>query len=664
MKSQLQDALSKNRAEELGYDVWEHYVVPHFFNRLDLNSALKPRIIIGGRGCGKTMLLRYHCHQTVFSQKRTDIPMDAISNIGLYWRADTQFCSAMTSRGIDDDIWIAAFNHFAAIMLSIELLNSLSSIANSNYGSFSHHNLTNFNFTKLKAYDQNIPGSFSELQDYLESRLWDFESWVNDVRKHPEPSFLPGRSFILSLIKLILRSDGTTLANACFYVYFDEYENLLEYQQKTINTWLKHSEQPLIMHLAMKRGSFLTTSTLGPESLSDIHDYRIHDLEEYLHTDDSFTVFAAEILFLALSFSDYGNIPIDVSSLRNPALIAYRHNPDYKKSIIASAQSLFPDLSHDSLADLVFSESALKSKLIEKTKYALKCRQSNLDYSLFINEKVPKASIVIPALLHRKRLTPENILQEFNLLLGGGANKFTDETSWVQNNFIGCLLQLYAPNSRPCAFYSGFKTFCKLSRGNLRHFLELCHKSLKQSFDIHGTLITPVDPIKQAEAARQTSVGFLGEIRSFGKYGNRLHTFVLRLGSLFALAHKRPSQSETEQSHFSVRSGTEDFSLDDHDFIKEAIKWSVLFEHTDTKRKGDYQVNSVEYVLNPIYTPYFFISYRKKRRLELSSNDAICLIRGSLSQYTTVLKRFSKTWGVDTEDLSPSTLSLFDWTDK
>src|SRR4030042_5016462 len=127
-------------------------------------------------------------------------------------------------------------------------------------------------------------------------------------------------------------------------------------------------------------------------------------------------------------------------------------------------------------------------------------------------------------------------------------NKFTGETGWIHNNFIGCLLQLYAPYDRACPFYAGFKTFCKLSKGNIRHFLELCHKSIYRSVDNLGNVSFPVKSVEQAEAARNASAAFLGEIRSFGRRGNQLHTFVLRLGSLFGLAHRRPSQSESEQT--------------------------------------------------------------------------------------------------------------------
>ncbi|MBN2286895.1 MAG: hypothetical protein JXI43_10640 [Tissierellales bacterium] len=74
----LQKVFTKNRSEELGYDVWEQFVVPPFFDKLDLGEGKKPRVIIGGRGCGKTMLLRYLSHQSTFSPNRPNLSADDI----------------------------------------------------------------------------------------------------------------------------------------------------------------------------------------------------------------------------------------------------------------------------------------------------------------------------------------------------------------------------------------------------------------------------------------------------------------------------------------------------------------------------------------------------------------------------------------------------------
>jgi hypothetical protein len=85
-----------------------------------------------------------------------------------------------------------------------------------------------------------------------------------------------------------------------------------------------------------------------------------------------------------------------------------------------------------------------------------------------------------------------------------------------------------------------------------------------------------------------------------------------------------------------------------------------LFEYADTKKKDQYHPHSMEYVLNPIYAPYFHISYRKKRKLEVSIEDAILLIRGSLNDFSGLMKRYSENWSIRQSDLTPTLFSLIE----
>ena len=83
-------------------------------------------------------------------------------------------------------------------------------------------------------------------------------------------------------------------------------------------------------------------------------------------------------------------------------------------------------------------------------------------------------------------------------------------------------------------------------------------------------------------------------------------------------------ESEPEITHFAVGQGQE-LSDADHSFLEEAVKWSVLFEEKQTKQKQEYDPEGLDYVLNPIYAPYFHISYRKRRCLTLRSDDLATL---------------------------------------
>ena len=314
---------------------------------------------------------------------------------------------------------------------------------------------------------------------------------------------------------------------------------------------MKHSEaaDSLIFNLAAKQNAFRNPPTLGSESLANIHDWRYHDLEAYL-LEENFHVFAAEILYLHLANADFPNIPIDAEQLRDPAYLQDRREEKYAKLVLQQIRKLFSDVSEQDLASSVFEQPALSNIWKRRVRRALKNRGSKADPEVFLRLNHPKASVIVPALLSRRSTGPDEVEKQLDLLDQGEDNRFTGTSDWIHNNFVGCLLQLYKPHARACPFYAGFNTFCELSHGNIRHLLELCHKSVQQVLRDGWVEPTTISPNHQATAARLASAAFLGEVRSFGRLGNQLHTFVLRLGSLFAIAHQRPTQSEPEITPF------------------------------------------------------------------------------------------------------------------
>ncbi len=659
------NSLSQNRAEEFGYDLWEEYVIPPFFSKLDLLKSKKPKVIIGGRGCGKTMLLRYLSHQSKFSTKRNPITDDTLSHIGLYWRVDTQISQCMTKRSIDDDVWESAFEHMITLLISTELFKSLENLAASNYEKWTSKDADALIFDQAKNFDATLPSRFNDLKIEIRNRLQSFQAWLNNVRTGQLPFFLP-IEFIKSLIDNII-SHNAIFKNINYFVYLDEFENLLGYQQKIINTWIKHSEMPLIFNIAMKRNAWEERGTLGNESLASVHDYRLYDLEESYNEDDAFKLFASEILQFRLYKQGFKDLPVDIDVLRDPDKLASRKSDEYKKLLIGRVEKMFPSLSQVELAKHIFDDKDLYERLRKNLEIALSNRKSSLKAEDFLSEKGARASIVCVSLLHRKKLDPGEILMEFKKHLLGKENKFDGKTEWIGNNFIGCLLLFYEPLNRVCPLYAGFDTFCEMSHGNIRHLMELCYKTFIRASNNNTNetikVIDGITPIHQAEAAKQASTVFLGEIRSFGNYGNQLHTFVLRLGGLFHQVQRRVTQSEPEQNHFSMGVG-EYLKPEYAKFLSEAVKWSVLYEERATKTKSGTRTDSTEFVLNPIYSSYFRISYRKIRKLDLTSDEMSCLVDGKVEDYEGLIKKFNKKWNLPVNTDSPSLFSGLNLSDE
>ena len=184
---------------------------------------------------------------------------------------------------------------------------------------------------------------------------------------------------------------------------------------------------------------------------------------------------------------------------------------------------------------------------------------------------------------------------------------FNNSSNSIHSNFVGCTSSsLTGSGAGP--FYSGFETYCYIARGNLRHFFGLCFKALSRADEPDVNFETVISVETQAEAARQVSADLLPEIRSFGPQGNNLHTFVLRLGSLLPLSTKSITE-RARADNFAIRGGEPELD-EPAPYFWQNQKWSVLFEVKGTKKKNATEAEGVEYILNPIYSPYFHIAIR------------------------------------------------------
>lgn len=643
----------QNRTEELGADVWRQFVIPPFFEKLELRSTRKPSVIIGGRGCGKTMLLRYLSYTSTLSQDRDRVPEDVLGHVGLYWRADTQFARMLTGRGIEPEQWASSFDHLLALVVAIELVNSLYALSKAGVVPLREEEIDALPLPQVGDFLQITDPTVSEVRQLMGQKLRQFELWVPNVRRFDPPVLVPSRPFLESLIAGLCQ-EVESLRDAVFFVYIDEYENLLEYQQRIVNTHIKHSTPPLIFNVAMKRNAFQTTRTVGDESIVEPDDYRVHDIEAYLAPD--FTIFASEVLLSMLSLARW-QVPIDVSLLRDPQRMAHRATAGHKERVLGTLKEVFPRLSSEDIANEILADPTLRRALLRRVANGLNARGEQESPEIYLEATDPRAAVVTAALVHRRGLTSRSILTELKKLREGRRNRFTSGPEWIHNNFLGAALSIYESAGRQCPIYAGLDTFALMSRNNMRHFLELCHQSLVGTNGQTTLQEVAVSAHDQAQAARRASVSFVRQIRSFGPQGNRLHGFVLRLGSLFSLAHQRASQSEPEQTHFVVSKGKTLVEPDLQEFLGEAIKWSVLFEEEETKKKDPLSPEGYEYILNPIYAPFFHISYRKKRRMDFSVEDLRTLAMGAYDDVQKLLRHFVDKWNVDLAETNPSLFS-------
>jgi hypothetical protein len=642
--------LAKTRAEEHEADVWGRFFIPPYFQQLNLKSATRSVYIIGKRGCGKTMLLKYMDYHTAFSPRRTEIPAEELHHVGIYWRVDTQFCNSLKARGIDEENWKSIFENYFAVVISIEIMRAVKAVADSAYHGFGPADFAKLSFASMPDFHADFPTSAGELERYLEGRRRAFSTWVSNMGAMPQPLMPPGRTFIEALLGDLRAVPA--LAELAIYVYVDEVENLVSYQRRVLNSYLKHSQRPFIVSFTSKELSD-ESGTTGSESVNATHDFRLISLDSMLD-DTTRNVFFAEVYLANLDLARGAKQGKFISAVLSPDGLPLRQTSEYREETLRAIRARFPSRPIKDVARDAVAEPRIARILSERIERALDKRKSSDMLSEFMSySDVPDALVIVPALLNRASRTPADVLEALAAYRRDGSGAFG--TSWVHNNLFGALLELYRPYQSICPIYSGFDTFCTMASNNLRHFLILAYKALEvaELLDEEGEAFAVET---QATAAYEAAEKLVDEIRTFGEYGERLRMFVLRLGGLFRALQAQPPMSEPEQNQFTINSGNRSLTPVEVKLIQEAMKYAIIVEQLETKTKSAVGSDVVDYQLNPIYAPYFQISYRRKRKIELSVEDFGVLVLGTENDYRSLCGKMIKD-----VPLLPPTLQIGLW---
>lgn len=654
MSGILLDSFSKSRAEEYPQDVWKNFVLPpRYIEYSRLFNYHRAVMIEGGRGSGKTMFLKYHCHNTRFSEKRERISSDELKHIGLYFRPDTDFAAMINEFNFGSD-WKKVFSHYLFLGLLEDFANAIINISNTVFEdiSFANSPLSCATPTALQKHIEGFPHTFEGLLDFQKESLARFNMWLNDVDSFTQPPLFEPRTIILQLIDS-LKSYTPELLDLCFYIFVDEFENLSHPQQKVVNSWMKHGRKPLIFNAAYKKGGRVSRDTLSDEKLVLRNDYKVVDLEKY--KKEEFKLFAAEVLLLKIMeeirLEGYESLKIYFC---DEDYLEVRKQDEYKKNVLKAAKEFLPGYAYSEIAKTILDEPSLSKRLERFLISPAISNSKNFTAKDFIDRKFPQESIINGILLNRKN-SPKEIYDKFKRLLDSGDSR--EYKPLVEQYLVGGILWVYLSASwKSCPAYSGFERFCLLASGNMRHFIELCYQSISlaalKGVQLSKDVITPIPQEIQAEASIESSRLEIEKIDELGKHGEKLRFIVNRLGLFFQIIQKRKSQSENEVNHFSIRV-SDDSLVDDttKHLLREGSIWSILIELTgDTKRKSANDFSSKEYMLHPIFSPHFGISYRRQKKFDFTVDEIKVIFSGSEKEFVNLCQKYQKAWDLESDD--------------
>jgi hypothetical protein len=286
----LSSVLGLYKAEWLREKLFDLFTVPGYFNELKTN---RPCVLIGGRGTGKTTVLQGLSYQGQFAFAKSDKNViHSWQFFGLYHRVNTSRVTAFRGPEQSEERWRACFAHYLNLVFSTQLLEFACwyELQTGQELSLAPNDLAAFRATLGIKSD----GRLADLAQEVRLQVLVFEASINTIVDTP-PAFLSMQSAPVDALAFALLNTKE-LTGKQFFFLIDEFENFEDYQQRVLNTIIKHSPSAYTFKVGVRELGWRERSTLNAnEQLTSPADYARISISERL-TDSRFKSFAEGVL--------------------------------------------------------------------------------------------------------------------------------------------------------------------------------------------------------------------------------------------------------------------------------------------------------------------------------------------------------------------------------
>lgn len=544
--------------------------------------ASRPCFLVGGRGTGKTTALRALGYRS--QAKQLGLSPASWRLIGSYWRIESNVTTAFTGSRVTEDRWVAIFSHYVNLRLCDLVLDYLV-WADSELG------LAGIDWDTLAPFYASfgISGADNilELRSRLVALTATLEASLNGKPEdlaHMQLSLLgrPVQYLLTSLTEAVLPE------GSAFAFCIDEYENLLPYQQRVINTLVKHvGDAPYTLKIGVRSTTPGERSTLATgQPLHDPADYTTIRIVEHLKEQ---------------SFQDFAS---SVCSKRLAQGISWDGDISY----------LFPGLSMEDEAQ----ELGIRARIDVLRAALAEAGASKYELTGF-DDLAPLSQYLIEYWAVAQNVSVVDVLRE----------ALTKPERWatrVGNYSYAALFTIKAGKRGTRKFYSGWPMICLLAEGNIRVLLRLVHEALRIHVSAYGQL-SPVSAEDQTQAAIRIGGTVLRELSAQSPRGADITRLTLSLGRIFGALAASPEGRTPEVNQIRVTfQSNPSVAEEAMNLLDQAVAAGAIdpFEGNKEGRTTG-GTKRPDYRLMPVFAPYFVFSHRKKRRLTVTDSQVLAL---------------------------------------
>lgn len=579
------------RAEWVDERLFELFRAPQYLGSL---MAVQPMVLQGGRGTGKTTVLKGLSFRGVHARSGGD--MDALARapfIGLYWKVMMSQVAPFHGEEVSAERWDSLFSHYLNLIHCGLIADYL--VWRKDLGV---PLALRAGAVEEVAECLALEGveTLDELLATLRRAHRRFEVYVNNVagEKAPPLSMLgvPQRVFA----EAVCAAEARTGSRFCFLI--DEYENLSDYQQRIFNTLIKESGGAIVYKVGVREEGWRERATLNPtQRLEEPQDFRRVDIVQELGRGGSFSRFAASVCEGRLARLD--------------------------QPTLGSMGELMPELTEEAEAELLELDKLLAARREE----LLGCAPDAAGRS----ELEELAPLQAYALLewsdaHKTTTSLEEVVADYLARPGDWSSRFG-------NYRYTLLFTIRKGKSGLRKYYAGWETHCLLAAGNIRYLLQLVETSLRLQLRADLGLDRPLTNEIQTRAAQQVGEKNLFELESVSGTGNLLLRLMLGFGRVFGRLAAGGSAHRPETNQFELSRRVPKEELPDADqwerlelILTDAVMNSALIRTPANKLQERHDIAADLFIVHPIFSPFFVFSHRRKRKMMVRPLQVLALI--------------------------------------
>lgn len=290
-------------------DYWVDISEEGGFEKLIKPTSKMPMFILGGKGSGKTHLMRYFSYSLQKIRYGGNIVAGVESDgyLGVYLRSSGLNSPRFKGKGLEDETWEDVFVYYMELWLAQLVLENVS---NSFYKSeelkSNEREICN-KITGLFDLVENASlSSISELIKYIRGLQKELDFAINNcaIRRKINIKISVTRGKLIFGIPEIFVHSLPSLKNCLFLYLIDEFENLSKSQQKYINTILREKEGPCSFKIGSRLYGIKTYDTYsGGEQNKIGSEFEVLHLDDILRKSTEYKDYAKRLI--ASRFDEY-----------------------------------------------------------------------------------------------------------------------------------------------------------------------------------------------------------------------------------------------------------------------------------------------------------------------------------------------------------------------